>query len=61
MFMILIGWTGVATLVLAPFGAFAINLAAIMAIAKRLGCDRSLLTWPKYCVQTGFRRSLSQF
>ncbi|MGB3615306.1 MAG: benzoate/H(+) symporter BenE family transporter [Elainellaceae cyanobacterium] len=27
----LIGWTGVATLVLAPFGAFAINLAAITA------------------------------
>ncbi|MEM6598326.1 MAG: benzoate/H(+) symporter BenE family transporter [Cyanobacteria bacterium P01_C01_bin.69] len=26
-----IGWTGVATLVLAPFGAFAINLAAITA------------------------------
>ncbi|MBE9061678.1 benzoate/H(+) symporter BenE family transporter [cf. Phormidesmis sp. LEGE 11477] len=27
----LIGWTGVATLILAPFGAFAINLAAITA------------------------------
>ncbi|MEM6432312.1 MAG: benzoate/H(+) symporter BenE family transporter [Cyanobacteria bacterium P01_D01_bin.115] len=27
----LIGWTGVATLLLAPFGAFAINLAAITA------------------------------
>ncbi len=27
----LIGWTGVATLVLAPFGAFALNLAAITA------------------------------
>lgn len=27
----LIGWTGVATLVFAPFGAFAINLAAITA------------------------------
>ena len=27
----LIGWTGVATVVLAPFGAFAINLAAITA------------------------------
>ncbi|MEO1395674.1 MAG: benzoate/H(+) symporter BenE family transporter [Cyanobacteria bacterium J06634_5] len=27
----LIGWTGVATLVLAPFGGFAINLAAITA------------------------------
>jgi len=27
----LIGWTGAATLVLAPFGAFAINLAAITA------------------------------
>ncbi|MGB7485767.1 MAG: benzoate/H(+) symporter BenE family transporter [Phormidesmis sp.] len=27
----LIGWTGIATLVLAPFGAFAINLAAITA------------------------------
>lgn len=27
----LVGWTGVATLLLAPFGAFAINLAAITA------------------------------
>ena len=27
----LIGWTGMATLILAPFGAFAINLAAITA------------------------------
>jgi benzoate membrane transport protein len=27
----IIGWTGVATLVLAPFGAFALNLAAITA------------------------------
>jgi benzoate membrane transport protein len=27
----LIGWTGVATLILAPFGAFALNLAAITA------------------------------
>ena len=27
----LIGWTGVATLVLAPFGAYALNLAAITA------------------------------
>ena len=27
----LIGWTGIATLVLAPFGAFAINLSAISA------------------------------
>jgi len=27
----LIGWTGIATLILAPFGAFALNLAAITA------------------------------